>query len=149
MTTKYFGRDQNGDLISILTSNLVIRHIRSSVWSPGSIRSSIRSREHKVVYLVVVDAFTLSRYLVYQGFKFCSHHHHIPLILRLATPLTFLGGLLIFVSLSSPENLWERNFRQHVFSLLFKKPLFHLVSLCLLLSQIFSYFHTKTNDTSK
>ena len=46
LTTKYSGRDQNGDLILILTFNLVIRLISSTVWSPRSIRTLIRSPEH-------------------------------------------------------------------------------------------------------
>ena len=41
LTTKYSGRDQNGNLISILTFNLVIRLISLTVWSPRSIRTLI------------------------------------------------------------------------------------------------------------
>ena len=39
---------------------LVTSKIWSSIWSPGAIWSPIRSQEHLVVDLVVVDAFTFS-----------------------------------------------------------------------------------------
>ena len=55
--------DQNGNLTSILIFDLVTRYIRSLFWSPGSIRTSIRSPEYWVVYLFMVDAFTLSNNL--------------------------------------------------------------------------------------
>ena len=33
---------------------------RSAIWSVGSVRTSIKSSEHSVVFLVIVNAFTLS-----------------------------------------------------------------------------------------
>ena len=45
-------------------SNLVTVEIRSPIWSPGAIWSPIRSPEHLVVDLVVVDAVT---------FTYCFH----------------------------------------------------------------------------
>ena len=41
---------------------LVTSKIWSSIWSPGAIWSPIRSPEHLVVDLVVVDDFTLSKF---------------------------------------------------------------------------------------
>ena len=40
---------------------LVTSKIWSSIWSPGAIWSPIRSPEHLVVDLVVVDAFTFKK----------------------------------------------------------------------------------------
>ena len=50
----------NGNLILILTSYLVTKHIRSSWFGTLDqlLRTSIRSPERLVIYLIMVDAFT-------------------------------------------------------------------------------------------